>query len=166
MKILRIVFILIIMVSLVLIAAQEKKPSPPKIEKKMVRVPGNQAWTDTGLTLRPQDRVTITATGQVCFSSGNADSCVGPGGWNRQNYNQDWPNDYLQCDDPLMQVNHAALLGGVENDNFFIGSSITFGGKRGRLYLGINDCSLTGECYNTGEFTAVIKVERGEVPQS
>ena len=62
MKFFRIVFILVIMVSLILIAADDKdKPKRPKIEQKAVRVPGNQAWTDTGLTLRPQDKITITA---------------------------------------------------------------------------------------------------------
>lgn len=101
MKILRIASILV-MVSLVLIAAQDKKkPKPPQVEQKVIVVPGNQAWTDTGLTLRPQDRVTITASDKVCFNSEYSDSCVGPEGWNRQNYQSDWPGDYYQCDDPL-----------------------------------------------------------------
>ena len=164
MKILRIAFILV-MVSLVLIAAQDKKkPKPPQVEQKVIVVPGNQAWTDTGLTLRPQDRVTITASGKVCFSSDHSDSCVGPEGWNRQNYQSDWPNDYYQCNDPLPSINHAALIGGIENNNFFVGKNITFHGKRGQLFLGINDCSFTGDCYNTGEFSAVIKGERNAVP--
>lgn len=159
MRFLRIVFILVIAGSLALISAQEKKPSPPKIEKKIVRVPGNQAWTDTGLTLKPQDRVTITASGSVCFSEEASPACVGPDGWGG-NYQNDWPGDYSYCFDPLRNVNHAALIGGIENNNFFVGSNLTFQGKNGRLYLGINDCTLTGDYYNTGEFSAVVKVER------
>jgi hypothetical protein len=163
MKIFRIAFILI-MVSLVLIAAQEKKPRPPQVEQKVVVVLGDQAWTDTGLTLKPQDRVTITASGKVCFSGNHPESCVGPEGWNRQDYERDWPGDYYHCNDPLPSVNHAALIGGIENNNFFVGKNLTFHGKRGQLFLGINDCSLTGEHSNTGEFSAVIKVERNAVP--
>jgi len=45
-----------------------------------------------------------------------------------------------------------------------VGKDITFHGKRGQLFLGINDCSFTGNCSNTGEFSAVIKVERNAVP--
>jgi len=164
MKFLRIVFILVIMVSLVLIAAQEKKPKPPKVEQKVVRVPGNQAWTDTELTLRPQDKVTITASGKVCFAGDIPDSCVGPDGW-EGNYQADWPGDYSYCFDPLQEINHAALIGGIENNNFFVGQNLTFKGKSGRLYLGTNDCSLTGQYYNTGEFSTVIKVERNPSPK-
>ena len=159
MKILRIVFILIIMVSLVLIAADEKdKPKVPKIAQKVIRIPGNQAWTDTGLTLRPQDRVTITASGRVCFAGDYPATCVGPNGW-EGNYQTDWPGDYAYCFDPLRTVNHAALIGGIEGNNFFVGQNLTFKDKNGRLYLGINDCSFNGKYYNTGAFNAIIKVE-------
>jgi len=165
MKISRIIFILVIMVSLSLIAAQEKdKPKLPKIEQKVVRVPGNQAWTDTGLTLRPQDKVTITASGRVCFAGDIPDGCVGPDGWGG-NYQADWPGDYSYCFDPLRTVNHAALIAGIENNNFFVGQNLTFKGKSGKLYLGINDCTFTGDYYNTGEFSAVVKVERDALPK-
>ncbi|MGD2246735.1 MAG: hypothetical protein PVI11_09330 [Candidatus Aminicenantes bacterium] len=165
MKFFRLVFILMITVSLVLIAADDKdKPKRPKIEQKVVRVPGNQAWTDTGLTLRPQDKVTITASGRVCFGGDITESCVGPDGW-EGNYQTDWPGDYAYCFDPLRTANHAALIGGIENNNFFVGRNLTFKDKNGRLYLGINDCSLTGDYYNTGEFSAIVKVEHNAFPK-
>ena len=159
MKYLRIVFILIIMVSLVLIAADEKKkPKPPKIEQKVVRIPGNQAWTDTGLILKPQDKVTVTASGRVCFAGDLSGGCCGPNGW-EGNYQADWPGDYSYCFDPLQNVNHAALIGGIGDYKFFIGQNLTFRGRSGRLYLGINDCSFDGAYYNSGEYPAVVKVE-------
>jgi len=34
-------------------------------------------------------------------------------------------------------------------------------GKAGLLYLGINDCTFTGDFYNTGQFSVVITIERG-----
>ncbi len=30
----------------------------------------------------------------------------------------------------------------------------------GLLFLGINDCTFTGDFYNTGQFSVVIKIER------
>ena len=124
MKFFRLVVLLMITVSLVLIAAQEKdKPKLPKIEQKVVQVPGNKAWTDTGLALRPQDVVTVTATGKVCFSAGIPPSCVDPDGWDRETYQNNYPNDYQECFDPHPQWNHAALIGGVNQDIFFVGKS-------------------------------------------
>ena len=151
-----------VLASAVLYGAGPQKPlKPPKVEKKVVVVQGNQAWKNTGLTIRPQDRVTITASGQVCFSSGDRDSCVGPNGWQGGpgGYQQAWVGDYLQCDDPLQGANHAALLADIGNP-FFVGSRKAFSGKNGRLFLGINDCTLTGPFHNTGQFSVIIEIER------
>jgi hypothetical protein len=147
---------------------EKKKPYEPQlpvIEQKTVSVPGNQAWTSTGLTLRPQDRVSVTATGQVCFSGGLQGSCIGPEGWAVDRFQADWPDDYGWAFDPLPEANHAALIGGVGDDLFFIGSNSQFWNKSGPLYLGINDASLAGDFYNTGQFNATVKVEREIVPK-
>ena len=152
-----------VLASVVLYGAGPQKPlKPPKVEKKVVVVQGNQAWKNTGLTVRPQDRVTITASGQVCFSSGDRDSCVGPNGYQREHYQQGWPGNWNQCDDPLQSANHAALLADIGNP-FFVGSRKVFSGKNGHLYLGINDCSLTGPFHNTGQFSVIIKIERRQM---
>ncbi len=161
MKTLKILALLLIVGILVVAATHGQKPDPPKIVKKQVKVEANKSWVNTGLSVKPKDRVTITATGQVCFSSGDADSCVGPDGYKGEHgpYNQGWPNDYLQCDDPLPNENHAALIADI-GQMFFVGKRKAFKGKNGFLYLGINDCSLTGECYNTGSFTVNIMIEK------
>jgi len=137
--------------------------NPAEVEKRVVVIPGNQAWTNAGVRLRPQDRVTITATGTVCFSEGDAQSGVDPRGWTVATYCDDWPGDFLQCDDPLPTANHASLIGNVGSDVVYVGTRLVFWGVDGFLYLGINDCSFTGSFYNTGQFEAVITVERGAV---
>lgn len=138
----------------------QKKPIRPKVEKKVVVVKGNKAWTNTGLKVGPNDKVTITATGQVYFSGQLQGACVGPDGW-LGNYEEDWPDDYGYCFDPFPEINHAALIANIGSDDFFVGKNKAFSNKDGSLYLGINDCSFTGEYSNSGEFSAVIKIERG-----
>jgi hypothetical protein len=138
--------------------------NPPKVEQKIMLVPGNKDFTKTGLTIGPGDRVTITATGKVYFCDGAAASEAGPDGWPRATFSNTWVDDYNFCADPIETVGHAALIADVNNDRFAIGAKKTFSGKNGLLYLGINDCSLTGQFYNTGQFSVVIKVERNAIP--
>jgi len=138
-------------------------PKPPKVEQKMVKVPGNLAWTDTGLTITRKDRVTISASGTVFFSNGASDSGVGPLGWSRGNYQDAWPDDWLACDDPLPSGGHAGLLARVGTGEMFVGASKTFDKKEGRLFLGINDCTVKGNFYNTGQFTVTVKVARNVI---
>ena len=161
MKIIRIFLIIVLVGVLVAAATQEKKPPPAKIIKKEVTVEGNKTWVNTGLAVKSRDRVTITATGQVCFSSGDPDSGVNPDGYQDEHgiYKEGWPGDYTQCDDPLPNENHASLLADI-GQMFFVGKQKAFTGKEGFLYLGINDCSLTGDFYNTGAFKVLIKIER------
>jgi len=147
---------------------KKKKPYGPKlptVEKKTVVVPGDQAWTNTGLMLQSQDRVTVMATGNVFFSDGDSDSRTDPNGWNRATYSEDWPNDYLECDDPLMEENHAALIGRVGNTIFLIGGTKIFWNNLGVFYLGINDCSFQDVLFNTGQFNAVVTIEREIMPK-
>lgn len=134
-------------------------PKPPKDVKKEITIPGNTAWVNTGIRVGPKDKVVIAATGTVCFGGG-AESCVEPQGWPVDTYKVAFPANWNYCDDPLKTENHAALIGEVGSDKFFVGEELIFSGKDGFLYLGINDCTLTGEYGNTGEFTAVIQVKR------
>ena len=146
-------------------AAAQHTPRPPKKEQKIVRIRGNQAWLNTGLRLRPQDRVTIKATGKVCFSNDEKQSCVDPDGWGVKNYATSWPDNANYCDDPIKSANHAALIANVGHPDFVVGRHLTFSGKDGTLYLGINDCTFKGPYHNSGEFSVVIVVERDAVPR-
>lgn len=132
----------------------------PIVEKKVLLVPGNVNLTATKITLDEKDLVTVKATGNIFFSDGKAQSKAAPDGWGRSSYAIDWPEDANACDDPLMDENHAALIAEVDGEFFFIGKEATFSGKAGLLYLGINDCTFTGDLYNTGQFSVIIKIER------
>ncbi len=147
-------------------AAAQHAPRPPKKEQRIVRIRGNQGWLNTGIRLRPADRVTIKGTGKVCFSNGEKASCVDPDGWSVRDYVKSWPDNWNYCDDPMKNVNHAALIANVGGPDFLVGRHRTFSGKNGTLYLGINDCTLKGPYHNTGEFSVVIVIERDAVPQS
>jgi hypothetical protein len=138
--------------------------NPPKVEQKIMLVPGNKDFTKTGFTIGPGDRATIAAAGKVYFCDGAAASEVGPDGWSRTTFSNTWVDDYNFYADPIETVGHAALIADVNNERFLIGAKKTFSGKDGLLYLGISDCSFTGQFYNTGQFSVVIKVERNAVP--
>jgi len=143
------------------IRAQDKKPPP--VEEKKLTIQGDQDWMNTGIKLRPKDLVIIKATGSVCFSGEASAACVDPDGWDVKTYEDDWGDDYGYCFDPLKEANHAALIGNVGNDDFFIGKETKFKGKDGFLYIGINDCTLKDNpFFNSGEFNIHIRVERNK----
>ena len=132
----------------------------PKVEQKIMLIPGNKDMTPTGFTVHEKDQVTIKASGYIYFSDGKAQSKVDPDGWARGNYIADWGDNANFCDDPLMDENHAALIADVDGEKFPIGKEASFVGKAGLLYLGINDCTFTGDFYNTGQFSVVISIKR------
>ena len=139
-------------------------PKLKKKETKIVQIRGNQAWVNTGIQVRPQDTVTIKASGKVYFSNEESVSGVDPDGWGIEDYMNSWPYNHNYCNDPEMGMSHCALIGNVGHPNFFVGRRLIFSGKNGALYLGINDCTLNGEYRNSGKFTAIITVNRGTAP--
>jgi len=159
-----IVLIPILFLSTVLTAfAQEGsgdvKPPTQEINKLIV-IKGNEGWKNTGIEIRPTDKVIISAQGKVFFSAGSMQSEVTPDGLNQMQYKLKWSGDAELCDDPIKNVNHAALIAEVGKGTFMVGGSKRFNGKNGKLYLGINDCSLTGQYHNTGKFIVNIKITR------
>lgn len=133
-----------------------------KVETKMIIIKGSEAWKNTGFLLKSTDRVTITASGRVFFSNGNNLSGVAPKGMKREEYKTNWEFDWQYCNDPLTMANHAALIGKAGNNKFPVGLTKTISGKKGTLFIGINDCTFDGEFYNTGQFKVNIKVYRGK----
>jgi hypothetical protein len=125
-------------------------PRPPDQwgNKKVgqVSVPGNQAWTDTGLEVRDGDRITFGATGQIRLSA-NRTHIAGPGGAGAirsPNY-------------PVPAVPAGALIGRVgDGAPFLIGLGRTAIAMptSGRLYLGINDDDVRD---NSGSFEVRIQ---------
>lgn len=161
------VFVLLIVASffiaMPLYAAKEKTLRPGHVEQKIVRILGDNDWLDTGFVLKPGDRVVIKATGEVCFSNGEKSSGISPDGYNREHYEKDYAtSDYNYCGDPDENWSHAALIGKDAQGMFLLGKEKTITGKKGKFYIGINDCSFKTEYYNTGEFSVFIKVFRGK----
>ncbi len=142
-------------------AQAKHAPKPPKKETKIVKIRGDQAWVNTGLKINPQDTVKIKASGKVYFNK-EGQSGVSPSGWPLKSYVSSWPDNWNYCDDPEPGMNHAALIGNVGHPNFFIGRKLTFTGKNGTLYIGINDCTLKGMYKNSGQFIVTITVIRGD----
>lgn len=149
--------------------AKKKKPPPllePKVDQVIVKIPGNVPWKATGIVLREGDRVAFKAAGHVCFSNGHHYSCVSPAGYQRDIYYIDFPDDFAYCEDPMGAEfsgweGHAGLLAKDDYGMYFVGSDRAMTGRKGPLSIGINDCTFTGDYYNTGEFSVVIKVTRG-----
>ncbi|MCD4779037.1 MAG: hypothetical protein K8S27_00600 [Candidatus Omnitrophica bacterium] len=143
---------------------KEKILKPGHVEKKIIRILGDNDWLDTGFVLKPKDRVVIKATGEVFFSNGTGDSGVDPDGYIRDHYASDYSGDNAHCGDPIeiKHCGHAALIGKDAQGTFLLGKEKTISGKKGKFYIGINDCSFKEEYYNTGEFSVIISVFRGK----
>ena len=111
-----------------------------------VQVSANQAWTNTGITVKKGDRVSFQTTGQISFGQSSGQS-AGPDG------NADVKNPAY----PVPVAGAGALIGKVGNSAAFpIGSNtapITMPAD-GRLMLGINDDVLND---NSGAFSVVVK---------
>jgi len=156
----RISFFLVIVFILPFILLLSSDIAAQEVEEKIVVVKGTDDWKNTRIRLYPNDKVTIRATGEVCFSTEYCHGAtVDADGWNWNTYPQDFAGDYSYCFDPMRQVNHAALIGNVGSDDFFIGKNANFTGKDGVLYLGINDCTLTENYPNSGQFEVFISVK-------
>lgn len=131
----------------------------PKTNYK-ITVPGNRDWIYTGIVLKSSDSVTITAKGRVCFHNGVINSCIGANGWPQESYSQIFFYDSIVSDDPLPEEGHAGLIARIGSDIFFVGSKKTFSKKNGPLFLGINDCTFTGNYFNTGRFYVSIEIKQ------
>ena len=152
---------LLFLLPTMVVKSQDKKP-PSNVIVKTIIIKGSDDWINTEIKIKPKDVVYIKAKGNVCFHGESSAACVDANGWNVSNYEEDWPNDYDECFDPIKDANHAALIANLGSADFFVGTKKEFKGKEGVLYLGINDCSFTQpeELQNTGQFEVFIKVVR------
>jgi hypothetical protein len=111
-----------------------------------VRVPGNQAWVPTSLTVRRGDLVSFSAVGRIQLSSDGGDMAHAAGSLRQR----------MAAGSPLPQNFAGALIARVGNSAPFpIGDNtapITMPAA-GVLYLGINDDEVSD---NRGEFVVTI----------
>ena len=105
-----------------------------------ISVPGNQAWTATGMRVNQGDRLSFRASGQVRWGSGARD-VAGPGGGRAINPNY-----------PVATAGGGGLIGRVGNGQPFMipsnGATVAMPAS-GQLYLGINDDNVSD---NSGSF--------------
>jgi len=108
-------------------------------------VRGTEQWTDTGLTLRPGDRVTFNAQGTIQMSPDPNDT-AGPAGSRR-----------LAPEAPLRQQPAGTLIAQIGGGApISVGASRTITARGGRLLLGVND-DYVGD--NSGEFEVEVIIE-------
>jgi hypothetical protein len=106
------------------------------------------AWTDTGLTVRAGDVLSIRATGTIQFSPSGGDTAPPDGASGRR----------ATRNAPLPDIEIGALIARVGNSApFFVGSATDRlrAPQGGRLYLGVNDDILRD---NRGDFRVVVTV--------
>ena len=135
-------------------------------DTRTVVIPGNTAWTDTGIEVFQGQEIEFGAEGKVTLQKGNPQADCGPDGYDLRTIQQ-----------PLADQNLGALIGKVvigvtvikdaktgqqkteEAAEFFYigaGSRVEMPSK-GRLFLGINELVI-GD--NAGEFTVTIVTGR------
>lgn len=117
-----------------------------------INIPSNQEWTDTGVTVRSGAAVGISATGNVYVAA--AGSSQPPGGdsscrpaTSYAAHSSLFPAPQLPCWSLIARIG--------DGQPFEVGTSILVSATTGRLYLGVNDDSFSG---NAGIWTAKIKI--------
>jgi hypothetical protein len=110
-------------------------------------VSARERWTDTGLTIRPGDTVTIAGDGLIQLSADRRNT-ADPTGSGRH-----------ALDAPLRQSPAGGLIARIGNDApIFIGDLrvIRRSPVGGRLYLGVNDDHLAD---NSGQYRVTVTIE-------
>jgi Ca2+-binding EF-hand superfamily protein len=120
------------------------------VAPRTVVVSARQAWIDSGVDVRLNDLVSITATGTILFSGSRTD-VARPGGVGAG----------ATGSAPRPDLPIGALLAkiGADGQPFLVGASLDShrANRPGRLYLGVNDDVLTD---NSGQFRATVSIVR------
>lgn len=123
-------------------AASTDSPAPQEGAPGSIRVPANQQWVATPLTVRRGDQVRFTVTGQIQLSEDPQDTAISAGSMRQRR----------ASGAPLPDQLAGALIGRVGNSApFAIGNNtaaITMPDD-GQLYVGVNDDVLND---NYGDF--------------
>ena len=124
--------------------------TPVKNKTAEVAVPAATTWFDTGIDLKPGDKVTIKASGT--WKNAVNGTPVGPNGFG----GDPLPGSTLDT------ASFASLIGRIGTDGapFFVGESFEReASATGRLFLQMNDI-VGGLGDNSGELQVTIEVKR------
>jgi serine/threonine protein kinase len=117
-----------------------------------INIPSNQEWMDTGVTVHSGAAVGISAAGTVYLAGPGTTQA--PGGDPSCRPATSYTTRGSQF--PAPQLPCWSLIARIGNGQpFEVGSSILVTATTGRLYLGVNDDSFSG---NTGIWTVKIKI--------
>ena len=127
-----------------------KAPDGKQRVSQEVQITGDQAWTDTGIDVKPGERVVLTATGKLRYSDAKVDN--GPDGLSRGF------RDLLRVL-PFNDAGRGALIGRIGDKDaaqpFLVGAHCDVAAPvAGRLALGINEANN-----DAGTGTYVVRVE-------
>ena len=133
-------------------AGASEPAGPGCISTPEMNIPSSQEWTDTGVTARPGAAVGISATGDVYLAA--ARSSHPPAGDSSCVPAADYPTRRSLF--PAPQLPCWSLIARFGNGPpFEVGNSIVITAATGRLYLGVNTDSFSG---NAGIWTVKIKI--------
>jgi len=133
-------------------AGASKPAGPGCISTPEMNIPSSQEWTDTGVTARPGAAVGISATGDVYLAA--ARSSHPPAGDSSCTPAADYAARRSLF--PAPQLPCWSLIARFGNGPpFEVGNSIVITAATGRLYLGVNTDSFSG---NAGIWTVKIKI--------
>jgi hypothetical protein len=139
-----------------------RNTSTSQVKPVVIVVPGNAAWTDTGLDVASGEAISFEAEGTISLQKGNPEAECGPAGY-----------DLLTIRQPVPGRNLGALIGKVviavtvtvdektkqeKRDEvaelFYVGpKNLVEMPAKGRLFLGINE-TVIGD--NAGEFRVTV----------
>jgi PA-IL-like protein len=109
-----------------------------------IRVPANQAWTDTGITVNAGDHVAFQASGEITYGRSPGQTATPDGGADRR---ANYPDPGAPVGALIGKVGNSAPFGiGTQGQPLPMPAS-------GRLMLGVNDNELAD---NGGFFTVVV----------
>jgi len=115
-------------------------------------VPGTRAWTDTGVEVRPGERLGLTASGIVRTGGEYPVFNAGPGGEKSCIPYRDYPSDVF----PIPAAPCWSLIARIGNGKpFYVGTSDLVMTGPGELFLGVNGDDMSG---NSGAWTVNIKI--------
>lgn len=117
------------------------------VQPRMVRVIGQQRWTDSGINVRAGDTLTLDASGTIQMSDDAKDTANPAGSTTGRR----------APDAPILNQLAGSLIARIDNYGpIFIGGRRTFTAPvDGRLYFGINDDHLPD---NRGEFVVNVSL--------
>jgi hypothetical protein len=136
------------------------------VETRTVVVPGNAAWTDTGIEVIQGQEVEFAAEGTLSLQKGNPQADCGPDGYDLRTIQQPQPDRNLGALIGKVVIAVTVIkdkkTGQEKMDEaaefFYIGARCRVEmPAKGRLFLGINEIVI-GD--NAGEFTVTVVTGR------